>query len=156
MSEPVPAKDRRINTAHQVNGLLNHYISVLDAKASAFLAGNVASATLLLRGVPDLMCLEILYYVALACYGASVLMAGATIFPRLPRTGDSVLFWGDIAACKDAQIYTERFDKVVDGGKLDEQYLAQNFLTARVLARKYRCLRTCIALFFLALFYIKH
>ncbi len=52
MSEPDPLQLRRIKIARQINGVLNHFVGVLDAKASAFLAGNVAAGTFLLREIP--------------------------------------------------------------------------------------------------------
>ena len=152
MSEPDPQQLRRIKIARQVNGLLNHFVGVLDAKASAFLAGNVAAGTFLLREMPHDNCWRALFFIALGSYAFSVIMAGATIFPRLPKTGDSVLFWGDIAASKSVHDYATRFDAVLDSGRLDDQYLAQNFLTSRLLRRKFRCLRVSIAFFFVALF----
>ncbi len=152
MTEPDPQQLRRIKIARQINGLLNHFVGVLDAKASAFLAGNVAAGTFLLREMPQEVFWRVLYFTALGGYAVSVLMAGATIFPRLPKTGHSVLFWGDIAAYGSVKAYTDRFDEVLDSGQLDDQYLAQNFLTARLLRRKLRCLRASIALFFIALF----
>ena len=152
MTDPDPLQLRRIKIARQINGLLNHYVGVLDAKASAFLAGNVAAGGFLLREMPGALWWRLLFFTALGAYATSVLMAGATIFPRLPKTGNSVLFWGDIAATGSVKAYTERFDAVLDSGQLDEQYLAQNFLTSRLLRRKFRCLRACIAFFFVALF----
>ena len=152
MSDPDPLQLRRIKIARQINGVLNHFVGVLDAKASAFLAGNVAAGSFLLREMPLALCWRVLFFTALGSYAISVLMAGATIFPRLPKTGDSVLFWGDIAAGGSIRAYTERFDAVLDSGQLDEQYLAQNFLTARLLRRKFRCLRASITFFFIALF----
>ena len=53
---------------------------------------------LLLREMPHPLWGRIVFFVALGAYAISVLLAGATIFPRLPKTGNSVLFWGDIAA----------------------------------------------------------
>ncbi len=41
---------------------------------------------------------------------------------------------------------------MLDSGKLDDEFLAQNYLTARLLMRKFRCLRASILLFFIALF----
>ena len=152
MSEPDPQQLRRVKIARQINGLLNHFVGVLDAKASAFLAGNVAAGTFLLREMPDGLCWRVLFFCAVGAYAISVVMAGATIFPRLPKTGDSVLFWGDIAAYGSIPAYARRFDAVLDSGQLDEQYLAQNFLTARLLRRKFRCLRAAIAFFFIGLF----
>ena len=52
LSEPDPLQLHRIKIARQVNGLLNHFVGVLDAKASAFFAGNVAAGTFLLREMP--------------------------------------------------------------------------------------------------------
>ncbi|MEO6739395.1 MAG: Pycsar system effector family protein [Chthoniobacteraceae bacterium] len=152
MSEPDPLQLRRIKISRQVNGLLNHYVGVIDAKASAFLAGNVAAGTFLLRDMPQPVWGRVLFFIALGSYAISVIMAGATIFPRLPKTGDSVLFWGDIAGTGSVKAYTQRFDAVLDSGQLDDQYIAQNFLTSRLLRRKFRCLRTAIAFFFVALF----
>lgn len=152
MDEPPVSNLTRIKVARRVNALLNQFVGVLDTKASMFLAGDIAAASFLLKEAPHAGWWRVLYFTALACFALSVLMAGATIFPRLPRTGKSVLFWGDIAACKDADTYTARFDSVLSTGQLDEQYLAQNYLTARLLLRKYKCLRACIVLFFVALF----
>ncbi len=152
MTEPDPQQLRRIKITRQINGLLNHFVGVLDAKASAFLAGNVAAGSFLLRELPHAHWGVALYFTALGSYAFSVVMAGATIFPRLPKTGDSVLFWGDIAAAPSVKAYTERFDAVLDSGRLDDQYLAQNFLTSRLLRRKFRCLRLCIVAFFIAIF----
>lgn len=152
MSDPDPQQLRRIKIARQINGLLNHFVGVLDAKASAFLAGNVAAGSFLLREMPREICWRVLFFTALGSYAISVLMAGATIFPRRPKTGNSVLFWGDIASADSVKDYTTRFDAVLDSGQLDDQYLAQNYLTSRLLRRKFQCLRLAIAFFFIALF----
>lgn len=152
MNEPPVPSLPRIEVAQQVNALLNQFVGVLDTKASMFLAGNIAAATFLLRDSTHEWWCHVLYFVSLTAYSASVVMAGVTIFPRLPKTGNSVIFWGDIAGHKTAESYTGHFDTVLDSGKLDDEYLAQNYLTARLLMRKYRCLRACILLFFIALF----
>ncbi len=152
MSDPAATQLRRIEFARRINGLLNHFVGVLDAKASAFLASNVAAGSFLLREMPNAVCWRVLFFIALGAYAISVVMAGSTIFPRLPKTGSSVLFWGDIAASGSVKTYTERFDAVLEAGRLDERYVAQNFLTARLLRRKFLCLRAAIAFFFVALF----
>jgi hypothetical protein len=154
VNEPQPSTPdiQRIKVARRVNALLNQFVGVLDTKASIFLAGNVAAASFLLKDMPPNWWCRILYFTAISAYAASVVMAGATIFPRRPKTGNSVLFWGDIAEHQSAADYTEHFDKVLISGCLDDQYLAQNFLTAKLLHRKYKCLRFCIILFFIGLF----
>ena len=141
----------KIKAAKNINDYLNHYITVMDTKASAFLAGNVAAATFLLHDIPDMGWLRVAYVVALMLFAGSIAVAGAVIFPRLPGKGNSIIFWGDIAAEPNLQAYVANFNLVVEGGLMDEQYCAQNFFAARVLRRKYRCLRLSIALFFFAL-----
>jgi pycsar effector protein len=152
MSAPSIPDLQRIKVARRVNALLNQFVGVLDTKASMFLAGSVAAASFLLKDAPHNMWCRVIYFSSLSAYSASVVMAGATIFPRLPKTGNSVLFWGDISSHKDIDSYVNHFDSVLGSGKLDEQYLAQNYHTARLLRRKYVCLRASIILFFIGLF----
>jgi hypothetical protein len=142
----------RVKVAKGVNDLLNHYVTVFDTKASAFLAGNVAAASFLLREMPHPMCAKWLYFISLTFYATSVLMAGMTIFPRLPRSSKSVIFWGDISAHRDLETYASEFDKVIDSSQMDDQYIAQNFYTALVIKRKCHSLRWCISFFFIGLF----
>ena len=141
----------KIKAAKSINDYLNHYVTVMDTKASAFLAGNVAAATFLLREMPEMGWMRLFYILALVLFAASIALAGAVIFPRLPTKGNSIIFWGDIAAQTNLQSYVKSFNQVMDSGTLDEQYCAQNFFAARVLIRKYRCLRLAILLFFSAL-----
>jgi hypothetical protein len=152
MSEPSVPDLQRIKVARRVNALLNQFVGVLDTKASMFLAGNVAAASFLLKDAPHEFWCRAIYFSSLTAYAASVVMAGATIFPRLPRTGNSVLFWGDISSHETSDSYVSHFDSVLVTGQLDEQYLMQNFLTAKLLRRKYHCLRASIILFFIGLF----
>ncbi len=141
----------KIKAAKNINDYLNHYITVMDTKASAFLAGNVAAASFLLHDMPGQGWLRAAYVLALVLFADSVAVAGAVIFPRLPATGSSIIFWGDIAARQGLNEYIADFNRIVDGGQMDEQYCAQNFFAARVLRRKYNCLRWSIILFFAAL-----
>lgn len=149
---PKPTDLDKADVAREINKLLNHYITVMDTKASAFLAGNVAAASFLLNKMPADGGAHIAWHIAATLFAASTLIAGGVIFPRLPKAGNSVLFWGDIAHQKDLRTYLKDFNRIVDDGFLDEQYCVQNFFTARVLRRKFRWLRTSIVLFFAALF----
>ncbi len=85
-------------------------------------------------------------------FALSTIVAGGVIFPRLPRAGSSILFWGDIARQGDAAGYVRNFNRVLDAGLLDEQYCVQSYYTALVIRRKYRWLRWAVVLFFIALF----
>lgn len=141
----------KIKAAKNINDYLNHYITVMDTKASAFLAGNVAASTFLLHDMPAMGWLRAIYVSALVLFASSIAIAGTVIFPRLPTKGNSIIFWGDIASQPDFQNYLNDFNRVVENGWLDEQYCVQNFFAARVLRRKYNCLRWAIGLFFCAL-----
>ena len=78
-------------------------------------------------------------------------MAGCVIFPRLPSAGNSVIFWGDVAAHQEFRTYLESFQRIINDGFLDEQYCLQAWFAARLLRRKHRWLRRSIAMFFVAL-----
>jgi len=138
--------------AKDINDLLNHYVTVMDTKASAFLAGNVAAATFLLREMPAAGLPHFAYLAAATLFATSTLIAGGVIFPRVPTRGTSILFWGDIAAQPNVASYVTEFNRAMESGFLDEQYCIQNWFTAQVLRRKFRWLRASIALFFVALF----
>lgn len=142
----------KASAAKDINDYLNHYISVMDGKATAALAGSVGAATFLLQKVPTSSGLRVLYVVSVVLFAASILVAGGVIFPRVPKRGNSILFWGDIARQADFKTYLKEFDRVVESGFLDEQYCVQNYQAARLLKRKFLWLRWSIGLFGAALF----
>jgi hypothetical protein len=147
-----PADDLiRAEAAKAINDQVNYFIQIMDTKASAFLAGGVAAASFLLREAPPGLLGQTLYGLAVTAYACAVLMAGCVIFPRLPSTGNSVIFWGDIANHQEFRAYLESFQRIINDGFLDEQYCLQAWFAARVLRRKYRWLRRSISTFFLAL-----
>lgn len=139
----------KASAAKDINDYLNHYITVMDTKATAFLAGNVGAATFLLANPPHR---DGLFYVAIVFFAISTVVAGGVIFPRMPGQGTSVLFWGDIAQHVDFQSYQREFMRVMETGLLDEQYCVQNYLAARVLKRKFKWLRSAVVMFVLAVF----
>ena len=147
----IPDDLQKAAAAKSINDQINQYIVVMDTKASAFLAGNVAVASFYLGTMPESDGGRMAYYLALALFGAAILAAGGVIFPRLPKSGNSIIFWGDIAASPDFKSYQERFQRTLNDGFLDEQYCVQNFLAARVLRKKFRWLRCSILLSLAAL-----
>ena len=148
----IPDDLQKAAAAKSVNDQINQYIMVMDTKASASLAGNVAVASFYLGTMPKSESGLAAYYLALALFGSAILMAGGVIFPRLPKSGNSIIFWGDIAASPDFKSYQERFQRVLNDGFLDEQYCVQNYLAARVLRKKFKWLRCSILLSLAALF----
>ena len=150
---PLDIRDdlQKAAAAKSINDQINQYIAVMDTKASAFLAGNVAVASFYLGTMPESDDGRAAYYLALTLFGAAILVAGGVIFPRLPAAGNSIIFWGDIAASPDFKSYQERFQRTLNDGFLDEQYCVQNFLAARVLRKKFRWLRCSILLSLAAL-----
>lgn len=148
----IPDNLQKAAAAKSINDQINYYIAMMDTKASVFLAGNVAAASFLLKDMPVDGVGRAAYFLALTLFATSTLVAGGVIFPRLPAKGNSIIFWGDIAAKPDAKTYVETFNRTVEEGFLDEQYAVQNFLAARLMRRKLRWLRTAISVFFTALF----
>ena len=147
----IPDDLQKAAAAKSINDYLNHYVTVIDTKAGAFLAGNVAAAPMLLHGWPGDWVGRTTSVLSISLFAASTLVASGVIFPRLPARGSSVIFWGDIACEHDSTGYIRRFNDVIERGQLDEHYALQNYHTARVLRRKFRWLRCCIVLFFAAL-----
>lgn len=148
----IPDDLQKAAAAKSINDQINQYIVVMDTKASAFLAGDVAVASFYLSTMPESDAGRMAYYLALALFGAAILVAGGVIFPRLPQSGNSIVFWGDIAASADFKSYQERFQRALNDGFLDEQYCVQNYLAARVLRKKFLWLRCSILLSLAALF----
>lgn len=148
----IPDDLQKAAAAKSINDQINQYIVMMDTKASVFLAGDVAAASFYLGLMPQSDEGLLAYYVALALFGAAILAAGGVIFPRLPKAGNSIIFWGDIAASPNFKSYQERFQSTLNDGLLDEQYCVQNFLAARVMRKKFLWLRGSILLSFAALF----
>jgi hypothetical protein len=151
MAFPIPNDLDKAAAAKKINDYMNHYIAALDSKAGLFLAGNVAAASLLLQQWPGDLTGRVAALTSITLFAASTYAAGSVSMPRVPPSGSSVIFWGDVARDADAAAYALRFDDVVNTGKLDEQYSMQNYCTARVLRRKFIWLRAGIFLFFTAL-----
>lgn len=148
----IPDDLQKAAAAKSINDQVNYYIQVMDTKASYFLAGNVAAASFLLQSVPADGPAKAAYFGAIIFFCSSILMAGGVIFPRKPKAGNSIIFWGDIAAKDCMKSYIEHFNNTLEGGHLDEQYCAQNFFASRLMRRKFKWLRCAITLFFIGLF----
>lgn len=148
----IPDDLQKAAAAKSINDQINQYIMVMDTKASVFLAGDVAAASFYLGTTPQTDAGRVAWYVALMLFGVAILVAGGVIFPRLPKAGNSIIFWGDIAASADFKTYQERFQRALNDGFLDEQYCVQNFHAARVMRKKFLWLRSSILLSLAALF----
>ena len=75
----IPDDLQKAAAAKSINDQINQYIVVMDTKASAFLAGNVAVASFYLSTMPQSDGGRLAYYLALALFGAAILMAGGVI-----------------------------------------------------------------------------
>jgi glucan phosphoethanolaminetransferase (alkaline phosphatase superfamily) len=148
----IPDDLQKAAAAKSINDQVNYYIQVMDTKASYFLAGNVAAGSFLLQSLPAEGLARAAYFAAIAFFCGSILLAGGVIFPRRVKAGNSIIFWGDIAAKDSLSSYIEHFHNTLDSGHLDEQYCAQNYFAARVMRRKFKWLRWAVGLFFTGLF----
>ncbi len=148
----IPDDLQKAAVAKSINDYINHYITVMDTKASVLLAGNVAAASFLLKDMPADAFGKAAYIVSMSLFGISTFVAGGVIMPRRPPAGNNIIFWGDIAARPDFKTYLEDFQRVLNGGFIDEQYCVQNYLASKVMRRKYNWMRASMMAFFAALF----
>lgn len=129
-----------------VNDYLNHYITVSDAKAVAFLALNFIIIQFLLKdhffsawGLP-------LQFIALAFHSLSLLTAAYVIFPRLPRGSKGLIFWEDIRELKTPELY-ETEVAGIQKERIEQEYAHQNFYISTVVHKKMKCVQLTISLF---------
>lgn len=148
----IPDDLQKAAAAKSINDQINYYIQILDTKASYFLAGNVAAASFLLPDMPSNPFGKVVFFAAIICFATSILVAGGVIFPRRPKSGNSIIFWGDISGHKELKSYVEHFNRILNEGFLDEQYCVQNYFSARLMRWKFRWLRCSICFFFAGLF----
>jgi hypothetical protein len=129
-----------------VNDYLNHYVTVSDAKAAAFLALNVVVIQFLMK---DRFCASWglnFHWAALGFLSLSIFVAATVLFPRLPRGGKGLIFWEDIRERKNpAQYENELAD--LTGNRIEKEYAHQNYYVSLVLYKKMRLIRWEIGLF---------
>jgi hypothetical protein len=141
-----------LESARQINGYLNHYVTVTDAKAIGLIAGVFASAAFLLKDIPCSASGFFWVYCAAALFHAVAASLGlAAIYPRVPSMGTSVIFWEDINLRKSLGDYLKAYKATCSSGFLDEEYATQNYYVGKVLHRKTALVRWSIRVFVLAL-----
>jgi hypothetical protein len=130
-----------------INDYLNHYVAIADAKAAAFLAGNLIALTIVI----DLKYLEnfssIVNFLALSFFALSSILSTIIFFPRLPKGRKGTIFWEDIRSYDVFNDYLEEL-KFINEIKAEEEYASQNYYISKVLHTKHYLLRWSI-LFFL-------
>jgi hypothetical protein len=129
-----------------VNDYLNHYITVSDAKAAAFLALNIVVIQFLMK---DHFCTSwgINFHWAALCFLSLSIFAAATVlFPRLPRGGKGLIFWEDIRERKNPTQYENELADLT-GNRIEKEYAHQNYYVSLVLHNKMRLIRWEIVLF---------
>lgn len=129
-----------------VNDYLNHYVTVSDAKAVAFLALNFVVIQFLLKdhfyytwGFP-------FHFIALIFLSLSILAATFVLFPRLPRGSKGLIFWQDIIERKTPEMYENELAGIQKDG-VERQYAHQNFYVSKVLHKKMRFAQSTIIFF---------
>lgn len=129
-----------------VNDYFNHYITLADAKAAAFIAASltVGAATLKLR--PTTSSGDALRWCAVAALGASLAACAHVVFPRLPSGRRGLIFWEDVRTFKDHEDY-QREVAGLQVPSVEAEYAAQNYFVADVLHRKHYWVRWGVVLF---------
>lgn len=129
-----------------INDYLNHYITVSDAKAVAFLALNFIEINLLIKeGSLEYDCFPF-GWVALSLLFLSIVAASIVLFPRLPRSSKGLIFWEDICERKSPTQYEKELAEV-DENRIEHEYAHQNYYVSTALHKKMKLIRFEIILF---------
>ena len=123
-----------------VSDYLNHFVTVADTKAGAFLAASLTVGAATARMSPASSSGRVCQVLALAAFGSSVSISALAVFPRLPRAARGVLFWEDIKTRSGPAEY-ERDVAGLDNAAVESEYAEQNFFVSRLLHTKFRCVR---------------
>ena len=135
-----------------VNDYLNHYVTVSDAKAAAFLALNVVVIQFLMK---DYFCVSWglnFHWAALGFLSLSIFTAATVLFPRLPRGGKGLIFWEDIRERKNPVQYENELADLTEN-RIEQEYAHQNYYVSLVLHKKMRLIRWEISLFLIGSFF---
>lgn len=133
-----------------INDYLNHYVTVSDAKAAAFLALNFIEINFLItKGtLNNPICpYGWVAWGALILLLASIFLAASVLFPRLPCGSNGLIFWENIYEYKNPAKYEEELTKV-DETRVEQEYSNQNYYISNVLHKKMNLIRWEIILFF--------
>lgn len=133
-----------------VNDYLNDYVRVADAKATAFLAANLAAATLVLRLTAVSWLPSACRWLSLASFAASTCFCAWTVFPRLPKGHMGLVFWEDIMFFKSADLYRRELASI-DDAMVESEYATQNWFASAVVHKKMLAVRRAIISFLVGL-----
>lgn len=129
-----------------VNDYLNHYVTVSDAKAAAFLALNVVVIQFLVKDNFWISWRIYLYWAALLFLSLSIIAAASVLFPRLPCGSKGLIFWEDIRERKRPVEYEEDLSNLT-ADRVEQEYAHQNYYVSQVLHKKMILIRWEISLF---------
>jgi hypothetical protein len=132
-----------------VNDYLNDYVKLADAKATAFLAANLAAATLALRIAPESLFPLACRWLSLLSFAGSTFFCAWVVFPRLPKGHFGVVFWEDILLYESNERYRHELGSM-DAAAVESEYAAQNRYVSKVVHAKLLAVRRAIILFFIS------
>jgi hypothetical protein len=129
-----------------VNDYLNHYVTIGDAKAAAFLALNLIEIDIILKE-GSLYAYFPYGWIALGLLLTSIFLASRVLFPRLPCGSSGLIFWENICEYKNPAKYEEALS-TVDEKQVEKEYSNQNYYISNVLHTKMHLVRWEIRIFF--------
>jgi hypothetical protein len=133
------------DASREINGYLNHYIQLLDMKATAIAAAALIALSLGLSSqAADAQ--PVLKFIGLVSAGVAVVFAGVVVFPRTPRPGSGHVFWGDIRHFDCADTYWQSL-RTLDDEALGREYAYLNYFVSGALLKKGAMVRAAIVCF---------
>lgn len=127
-----------------VNDYLNHYVTVMDAKAGGFLAAALVVLGFIAGRKYDLVFCLPFHFFASAGFLFSALLSAYCLFPRLPRGKNGVIFWEDIRERGSPEAYSHDIAQI-DERACEQQYAWQNYFVSDVLHKKARLMQWAVS-----------
>lgn len=128
-----------------VNDYLNHYITVMDAKAGGFLA----ACLLMLDFMSDRTYQPVFsipfHTMAIVGFILGTAMSSLCLLPRLPRGKKGLIFWEDIRERGGPDAYA-RDTHAMDERLCEREYAWQNYFVSQVLHKKCRLMQWTIGI----------
>lgn len=135
----------RSDFPHAINGYLNQYIQLMDAKAAA-----VAAAALVVIGLGLSDQAEnaepVLRVIGVGCSGVAAILALLVVLPRTPHSGNGHIFWADIRSFNSAEEYWSSLRELSEDD-IGREYSRQNYFVGAILMTKALMVRRSIIWF---------
>jgi len=129
-----------------INDYLNFYIRVADAKAAAFLAGDITIGTALVKSSFCTLSSIILGGVSALSISISILFGASIFIPSVNSGHKGFIFWENIKEWDSKEKYLSKV-KGLSHSEIQEQYAKQNWEVSQILSGKHTSIKWGVVAF---------